>query len=54
MPKAKTIPPMKDVVDQWLGRGAGEGAGGTTVVVFGAAVDVVLELKVWLSKFELR
>lgn len=36
IPKAKTIPPMNEVVLQWLGRGAG-GAGGATVV-FGADV----------------
>lgn len=38
IPRANTIPPMKEVVDQWLGRGGcGVGVGGAGVVL-GAAV----------------
>lgn len=40
---------MKDVVDQWLGRGCGVGL----TVVLGAAVEVVLKLKLLISaKYE--
>lgn len=39
MPRAKTMPPMKEVVDQWLGRG---GCGSGAAVVLGAAVELVV------------
>lgn len=37
---------MKDVVDQWLGRGCGVGL----TVVLGAAVEVVLKMKPLISE----
>lgn len=46
MPKAKTIPPTKDVNDQWLGRGCGAG-----VEVVGPFVVVELELKLSQEMF---